>query len=300
MKHAVLRSPARKTGGRRPILIALLLVALAALAGCSPSAASQRSHSTGSLLDQIRQRKVVKIGIRVDNPPHSLINPQGQWVGFDNDIASAIAKRWGVRLELVKVDELTRISYLQNGKIDLAVASISKTRKRAQQVDFSQTYFSSRQSFLVQKGKIARLADLVGKRVGADRGSSGSGNWHAWLAAHGYPDKPNILLFGDKHAAVAAVKQGAIAGWAEDYEVLASYARTEPALAVLNDPQGIGAKLDGIAMHKNDSSLQLAVNLALQDIQSSGDYAKIYNRWFGPASTAPVPLQQSIEVWPNG
>jgi len=59
-------------------------------------------------------------------------------------------------------------------------------------------------------------------------------------------------------------------------------------------------KLDGIAMRKNDSTLRNAVNVALQNVAASGDYDTIYNRWFGPASTAPVPRQGSIEVWPNG
>jgi polar amino acid transport system substrate-binding protein len=96
------------------------------------------------------------------------------------------------------------------------------------------------------------------------------------------------------------VKQGAIAGWAEDYEVLASYAKNEPGLTIVNDPGGIGVKLDGIAMRKNDSKLLLGVNLALQDIAAAGAYDRIYDRWFGPSSPAPVPLQGRIEVWPNG
>jgi polar amino acid transport system substrate-binding protein len=236
----------------------------------------------------------------VDNPPHSSYDQNGQWTGFDNDIAAAIAKRWGVKLEMVKVDELTRISFLQNGKIDLAIASISKTRKRGEQVDFSQTYFSSVQTFIVRKGSIRSYQDLVGKRVGASRGSSSIGNWKAWLKRNGVSGEPEIEQFGDKRAALAAVKQGAIAGWTEDYEVLASYARGEPDLAVLDVPGGTGVKLDGVAMRKNDSALRVAVDLALQDISATGDYDRIYDRWFGPSSSAPVPRQGGIEVWPSG
>jgi polar amino acid transport system substrate-binding protein len=248
----------------------------------------------------VKQRGVVRVGIRADNPPHSFTDDSGHWVGFDVDVATALAANWGVRLEPVKVDELTRISYLANGRIDLAIASISKTKKRAQQVDFSETYFFSKQSFLVRQGTATSFKDLVGKRVGASRGSSSIGNWTTWLTTHGHADKPDIVQFGDKQAAVAAVKQGGIAGWAEDYEVLAAYAKKTPGLRVLDDPGGIGVKLDGIAMHKNDSTLQLAVNMALQDIAASGEYDKIYDRWFGPKSPTPVPRQGNIEVWPNG
>jgi polar amino acid transport system substrate-binding protein len=276
--------------------LALLTLLIGVLSGCGGGTASAPT----SVFDQVKKRGVIAVGVRTDDPPHSYINDQGQLVGFDIDIADAIARHWNVDLNLIKADELTRISYLQNGKIDIAVASISKTRKRAQTVDFSQTYFWSKQSFLVRKGAISKLDDLVGKRVGADRGSSASGNWQTWLKAHDKPANADIVLFGDKHLAADSVKQGVIAGWAEDYEILASYAKYDPSLKVLDDPGGIGLKLDGIAVRKNDSAFLLAVNLALQDIAASGQYDSIYQRWFGPDSATPVPRLASIEVWPNG
>lgn len=280
-------------------LCAAVCVMVGVLSACASSSGAG-AGSSASLLDEIKQRGVVRIGTRADNPPHSFTDANGQWVGFDNDIGAAVGKRLGVSVELVKVDELTRISYIQNGRIDLAVASISKTKKRGQQVDFSETYFYSKQSFLVQKGKVTSFANLVGKPVGASRGSSSIGNWKDWLKKHNHAGEPEIQQFGDKHAALAAVKQGAIAGWTEDYEVLASYARNEPGLAVLDDPEGTGVKLDGIAMRKGDSTLRNAVDNALQDIAASGEYDVIYDKWFGPASMAPVPRQGKLEIWPNG
>jgi polar amino acid transport system substrate-binding protein len=293
--------PTTKRRYRLEVLLAGVLVLGAALTGCGKAAGEQAATSSpASVLDQVKQHGVIRVGIRSDNPPHSFTDDSGKWVGFDVDIANAVAQNLGVRLEPVKVDELTRISYLQNDRIDLAIASISKTKKRAAQVDFSETYFFSKQSFLVRDDGPKSFADLVGKRVGASRGSSSIGNWTNWLSSHGHAGKPDILQFGDKQAAAAAVKQGAILGWAEDYEVLAAYARKTPGLRVLDDPGGIGVKLDGIAMRKNQSDLQLSVNLALQQIASSGQYDTIYDRWFGTKSTTPVPRQGSIEVWPNG
>jgi polar amino acid transport system substrate-binding protein len=291
----------RPTGRILAGVLALLLVAfsLTGLTACSVEK-SHASSTAKSLYDSVKSRGELRVGIRTDDPPHGFLDNNGHWVGFDVDIARAIASRWGVKLKIMPVDELTRISYLQNGRIDLAIASISKTKKRAQQVDFSETYFFSHQTFLVRKGRVASLQDLVGKTVGADRGSSAVGNWTTWVASHGGSGQPHIQLFGDKHAAVAAVKNGSIAGYAEDYEILASFAKSDPSLEVLADPNGIGLKLDGIAMHHNDSQLMLQVNLALQDLQSSGQYQATYDRWFGPASSTPVPLQGKIEVWPNG
>jgi polar amino acid transport system substrate-binding protein len=283
----------------RVILALVLFLALAASTGCS-AAAGQSAKSAESLYNVVKSRDTLRVGVRPDDPPHSSLNAQGKLVGFDVDIATAIARDWGVKLQLVTVNELTRISYLQNGRIDLAVTSISKTVKRAEQIDFSETYFFSDQTILVRKGKYHHLSDLTGQTIAADRGSNAGNSWLAWLKAHGHPGDSRIESFGDKQASLNAVKEGAVAGWAEDYELLAAYARNDPSLEIIQDPGGVGVKLDGVAMHKNDSTLVLKVNLALQHIATSGEYAKIYDRWFGPHSATPVPLMGHIEVWPNG
>src|SRR5688500_16411281 len=60
-----------------------------------------------SVLESVKERGVLRAGIRVDNPPHSFIASDGRWQGFDVDIAEAIAEDLRVKLEKVKVDELT-------------------------------------------------------------------------------------------------------------------------------------------------------------------------------------------------
>jgi polar amino acid transport system substrate-binding protein len=286
--------------GNRVFVAVFLALTLATSSGCAAAVSQVRSASSESLYNAVKSRGTLRVGVRPDDPPHSFLNGQGKLVGFDVDIAAAIARYWHVKLQLVIVNELTRISYLQNGRIDLAVTSISKTVRRAEQIDFSGTYFYSDQTILVRKGKYHHLSDLAGQAIAVDRGSNAGNSWLAWLKAHGHPGDTHVEDFGDKQASLNAVKQGAVAGWAEDYELLAAYARKDPSLSIIQDPGGVGVKLDGVGMHKNDSALMLEVNLALQRITSSGAYDKIYNQWFGPHSATPVPRMGSIEVWPNG
>ena len=262
--------------------------------------ANAMAEEAPSVLDRVLERGVLVAGIRQDNPPHSFINDAGEWVGFDVDIAQGIADQMGVELERVLVDEITRISYLQIDRIDIAAASMSHTWKRDEAVDFSQTYFWSAQTFLVLKDKVGKLDDLVGKPVGMSRGSHSVGNWKAWLASGGHDvNGDHIVEFGDKQVAVNAVLAGKVHGWAEDAEVLASYAAANPKLGVLSQ-EAIGMKQDGIGVKNNDSRMRDAVNRALQNIESSGQYDVIYNRWFGPESETPMPLTNRIEIWPEG
>ena len=253
-----------------------------------------------SVLDRVRKHLILRAGIRRNNPPHSFINDEGQWVGFDLDIAQAVADHLGAKLKKVPVDELTRFSFLQTGTIDVAVASMSHTWKREAQIDFSQTYFWSVQSFLVRRDRISNYEELIDKKLGMSRGSHAIGNWQEWLTAHGYPRRDDqIVKFTSKQAAVAAVKSGAIAGFAEDYTQLINFARGDDELIVLTDSY-VGVKQDGLGIVENDSRMRDALNHALQEIERSGRYAKIYDKWFGPGSGTPIPQVQRIELWPNG
>lgn len=290
--------PGVTAGHRTAHRLRLLLVAvLLSASACGTSGGA--APAADSVLDGVRERGQLRAGIRFDNPPHSFIR-DGDWVGFDVDIAGALARELDVELEAVRVDELSRISFLQNGRIDAAVASMSQTVERHREVDFSQTYFCANQTFLVRDGEVSDLHGLAGERVGVSRGSHALGNWRDWLTDNGYAVDPDLIVeFDSKEAAAEAVRGGAIAGWAEDFTILTGFAQRHPELTVLED-ESIGAKLDGIGVPQNDSRWRDEVDFALQRIIDSGEYDDIYDRWFGPSSDVPVPRQCQLEVWPDG
>ncbi|MGI8513432.1 MAG: transporter substrate-binding domain-containing protein [Solirubrobacteraceae bacterium] len=272
-----------------------LVAAAAGVAGCGDDKDDAGSKNA---FQGVKDRGTLRAGIRSEAPPHSFVGPGGRLMGFDVEIAQELAKNLGVKLEIVRVDELTRISFLKNGRIDVAVAAMNHTRERDKEIDFSQTYFFAKQSFLTKKGGPATLKELGGKTVGMTRGSSAIGNWRDYSKANGLP-APKIVELGDARAAVEAVKSGKIEGWAEDLEQLQNFVADDPSLAAIT-AEGIGPKLDGVGIKENESELADAVNIALQEIETSGRYDAIYDKWFGPRSRTPVPRGGSIEVWANG
>jgi polar amino acid transport system substrate-binding protein len=282
----------------RPALSGLALLAATAVLAAACTATEGAATTEGGVYETVRDRGELRAGIRFDNPPHSFIRDD-EWVGFDMDIAEALARELDVELDPVRVDELTRISFLENGRIDVAVASMSQTIERHREVDFSETYFCANQTFLVRDGEVADLHDLAGQQVGVSRGSHSLGNWRDWLTDNGNSFDPDLIVeFDSKEAAAEAVQQGAIAGWAEDFTILTGFARRFPELTVLEE--SIGSKLDGIGVPENDSVWRDEINFALQRIIASGEYDEIYDRWFGPQSDTPVPPQCELEVWPVG
>jgi len=82
-------------------------------------------------------------------------------VGIEPDLAADIAKRLGVKLELVPVGASNRIEFLQQGKVDLLIATMSDRPERRRVVQaIEPLYYSDYVNILSQKGRYQRLADL--------------------------------------------------------------------------------------------------------------------------------------------
>ena len=260
------------------------------LAACQPI-------QPGSAADRIENEGLVRIGVRNDNPPMSFINDEGDWVGFDVELAEAVAAKLGVDYELVVVDGTTRISFLQEGRVDMSIASMNHTRKRDNAIDFSITYFWDNQSFLIRKGTYSSIEELFGKTVAANAGSSAIPSWQAYSEAAGGP-APEIVEFSDKLAAMQALRDGAVEGYTEDNITMLALAAGDPELELL--PGGHNPVQFGIGVPINDSKWRDQINYALQEVWKDGTYAEIYHKWFeGPDAPILLPLGGQMEVWPE-
>lgn len=175
------------------ILIAILAVSL--LAACSssqpspsiaPSVAATETPSASAApaspaketkLDQIKKAGVLVIGTEALYPPyefHAVIDGKDTIVGFDIDLANAIAKELGVQLKIVDMAFDGIIPALQAGQIDIAIAAISPTDERKKVVAFSDIYYAATQNCLIRvadKDKYPTIDSLEGKKIGAQLGA---------------------------------------------------------------------------------------------------------------------------------
>ena len=95
-------------------------------------------------LDKIRQRGVLVVGTKADYKPFGFRDPSGAIVGFEPDLARDVAARLGVRLELEPVASANRIQFLQQGKIDLMLATMNVTDERRKTVGIIEpSYYAS-------------------------------------------------------------------------------------------------------------------------------------------------------------
>ncbi|QND54017.1 transporter substrate-binding domain-containing protein [Phyllobacterium sp. 628] len=124
-------------------------------------------------LNDITSRGTVRIGVLTGAPPMGMVDEKGNPSGYDVDVANLIASYMGVKAELVPLTPPSRIPALQTGKVDFLVATLAPTGERAKTVMFTQPYSAFNMVIVSGKDqKFGALAELGGKRVAVNRGSS--------------------------------------------------------------------------------------------------------------------------------
>ncbi|UUZ78978.1 ABC transporter substrate-binding protein [Paenibacillus sp. P26] len=176
------------TKNKMLIMMFLSLVLLVAGCGTKPSPQAEAPKTGGdqsaaqtqkeTKLDQIKKAGKIIVGTSADYPPyefHKEINKKDEIVGFDIEIAKAIAKDLGVQLEIkdMKFDGL--LAALDSGNVDFVISGMTPTPERQKSVDFTKVYYTAVQKVVVRaedKDKIKSVDDLKGKKVGAQKGAT--------------------------------------------------------------------------------------------------------------------------------
>src|SRR5471030_198412 len=123
-------------------------------------------------LDRILSAKKIVIGVQNDVPPYSQIGADNQVDGMDIDIAKAIAKDLGVKLEMVTVSGSNRIPMLTSGRADMIIATVGINPQRAAAVALSIPYTAFPMVLIAPKDKkIGSYADTKGMVIGLTRGT---------------------------------------------------------------------------------------------------------------------------------
>lgn len=258
----------------------------------------------GQVYDRVKDTGVARVGLMYNSIPAAYFNDKNEWVGFDVDIAEEVVKRIGgymgkeLKLERVKLNNKTRISFLTSGRIDMSIANMTHKRERDRTIDFSITYFFDGQKVLAKKGKYTKLEDFVGKRLASMQGTTSEKNAINLLKRLGDKEaEKHVISFQDEPSCFLALQQGKVAGWTTDSTILLGYAAKEPGQYELvgeffsDEPYGIGVPED-------ESTWRDSINFALQDMWQDGTYMKIYDKWYGPDTPYYFPMTEKIEMWP--
>src|SRR5437016_4051612 len=159
-------------------------------------------------LDKIKARGVVVVGTKADYRPFGFRDASGAIVGFEPDLAKDVADRLGVKLEIEPVVSSNRMQFLQQGKIDLMIATMNDTAERRKTVGIvDPDYYASGVNVLAnRKAALKKWEQLKDQKICAIQGA-----WYNKTVAEKYGAE--IVAFRGQTEAETALLQGNCVGW---------------------------------------------------------------------------------------
>ncbi|MDH4161341.1 MAG: ABC transporter substrate-binding protein/permease [Nitrospirota bacterium] len=236
--------------------------------------AAASANAAPSTLDTIKQRGVLLWGCDIaGGAPLAFPDPKdpSRLLGFEADIAEAIARELGVRAQVVQTEWDSLVPGLERGNYDIAMNGLEIIPERQKRVLMSRPYYVYTLQLVVRKDetRINSIADLKGMTVGTLAGAMadsllrkiGGVTLKSYSAVWPYDD----LALGRIDAAFL------------DTPITAYYAKPDKRLKYVGPPEGEG--FYGIAIRKDDRELKQAIDKVIDKLLRTGELKNIYDKW---------------------
>ena len=271
---------------RRQFVQAGSLFAAGLLAGCGSNAGSgdgtaandAAADAAASDYTLVNEGKLTCISNLYFPPFESMDEKTGDPVGFDIDMSKALAEHLGLEVNWLPSQAFDSLvpTIKAGGTADVAIAGMTITDARKQEVDMSDPYVDSNQSLVTKVGSEETLDTLnaADKKIAVQAGTTGA-DW----AAENLPNA-TIVPLDDIISAMNGVVTGSYEGLVTDLPVSSYQIKNSfTDLQIIEEiPTG---EQYGIAVSKDNPGLTAAINAALAEMESDGTRAAIETEWFG-------------------
>lgn len=241
-------------------------------------------------LADIKAKGSLVCGMLGTDEPNSFVDPATrEIVGYEADMCRTLATRLGVKPVLKQMAVTARIPELQQGRVDVLTASLTHTRERESQIDFSLSTLVLGQKVMVkQSSGITTLAQLAGKKVLTAKGGTQEPNIRRAVPT------VNVTTFDNVAQAFLALQQGKGVGYVDDEApLLTNYAKLGPAQKdYLILPQSISTEAMAIGIRKGEPGLKKLIDDTLRAMEKSGEAAKLFQKWYGPGTRLNMPKRE--------
>jgi glutamate transport system substrate-binding protein len=278
------------------------------LAGCSSEAGQQAEEATsnapevaqdvefpaGSTMAQLAEAGSITVGTKFDQPGFGLANPQGVPEGFDVEVAKIVAGGLGIApqdIEWKETVSANRESFIQNGDVDIVVATYTINDARKQLIDFAGPYYVAGQDIMVATGNplgIEGPDDLAGKRVCSVEGSTPAQN-----IRDNYPEA-QLTLFDVYSKCADALRNGQVDAVTTDNVILTGLVQGgQGAFELVGNP--FTEEPYGIGLKKGDDDFRAFINDTLEQAFQDGSWAAAWDRTAGAITGEPAPQPPTID-----
>jgi polar amino acid transport system substrate-binding protein len=241
-------------------------------------------------LADIKARGKLVCGTLGTSEPFSFQHPQTrEIVGYDVDICKKVADAVGVPLELKTIAVEARIPELLQGRVDILAANLGYTPERAQQIDFSYSYFVSQQKLLTTKeAGITTAEGLAGKKITAIKGSSSEQGVRRLIPT------AETVTFQDTSSAFLALAQDKVDAFCASELILVKLAKQSKVPMVVIE-KSLFVEPWGLGLRKGEAAFTTLVNETLAKAAGSGELDKTFSKWFGPGTAFDIKRDYKIE-----
>jgi glutamate transport system substrate-binding protein len=262
------------------VTMAWLTAAFVGMAVCGESSDASAldtkpSFAAGTTMAKLVSAGKIRVGVKFDQPGLSQKNLSGKLEGFDIEIVKLITVGLGLKesdIEWVETSSGNREPFLQQGKVDMIVASYGVNDKRKQVVSFAGPYVTNGQDVLVKKGDPTGLKDvegLAGQKTCVMNGSEGQ------AAVVQFSPKADMVGFDVISKCLSALKGGSVVGVVTNTHILAGLVAKYPAdFELLNKPFALGTW--GIGIKHGDTAFCQFIDDQLTKAANDGAYQKAW------------------------
>lgn len=292
---------------RHTIAVVAITAAALALAGCGGNDAPSAEPSTGgdmteggaeptdgattdfppdSTMARLAEAGSITVGTKFDQPLFGLVGPNGVPEGFDVQIATIIAGELGIAPEdisWVETVSQNRETFIENGDVDMVVATYTINDDRKKRVAFAGPYYLAGQSILTMKDNedIQGPDDLAGKKVCTVSGSTPEAN-----LLENYPDT-EVVPFGTYAECIEPLRNGQVDAVSTDNVILAGFAAENDDMEVRGEP--FTEEPYGIGIAKDDDEFRGWINDVLEEIFADGRWTQAWEDTAGTVLPTPEP-----------
>lgn len=274
-------------------LATLLLAAVlgtSMLAGCTVTEQTSSDNTAGTeqtgadtSLEDIRAKGKFVVGLDATFAPMGFTDENGEIVGFDIDLARAVAEKMGLEVEFQPIDWNSKAMELESGNIDVIWNGFSISDERRQEVLFTDPYLSTGQVIVVNADSdIQTKADLAGKKIALQDGSTSETALKEDTATYESIGEENISRFKENTAVLMELEVGRVDAVVID-EIFVRYYLSKENMAdkfkVLDE--GFAEEDYGVGGRLTDKSFIDALNTAIQECISDGTASEYAIKWFG-------------------
>ena len=239
----------------------------------------QAADSGGSTLSRIIEKKEVRVGMSGSQPPFVMKDRKGKMIGFEVDMAQALADAMGAKLKIVQKPFAELLPALERGDVDLVMSGMTMTAERSLSFAFVGPYYVSGKSLLTQDEVLARTERTTelnreNLTLVALEGSTSQ------LYVESDLPKAKLLTARDYDAAIKMVLSGKAKAMVADLPACVVTMLRFPSKGLTTSSALLTLEPIGVAMPLDDPVLEKYITNILEAMEATGQIEESKKYWF--------------------